>query len=75
MTTVMLKEVEQLANHLPPRQQLELIRHLTLQLAATAPRLPSKSLADSWQGVPDNFDVDTALKEIRSEWLNVSACR
>ncbi len=69
MTTVTLNEVEQLANRLPPHQQLQLIRHLTLQLAATTPRTPSKSLANSWKGVPDDFDVDAALKEIRSEWL------
>jgi hypothetical protein len=69
MTTLTLNQVEQLADRLPPHQQLALIRHLALQLAARTPRLPSKSLANSWKGVPDDFDLDAALKEIRSEWL------
>ncbi len=42
MTTITLNEVEQLANCLPPHQQLQLIRHLTLQLAATTPRAVQK---------------------------------
>ena len=68
MTTVNLRDVEQLADQLPPTQQLELIRHLTLKIAAVTPRKPSPSLAGSWKGFPEDFDIDAALKEIRSEW-------
>ena len=67
MTSFTLRDVEQRANRLPAHQQLELIRHLTLQLAASTPRSPSRSLADSCKNVPDDFDLDAALKEIRSE--------
>ena len=68
MTTITLHEVEKLADQLPPQEQLELIRHLTIAIAGQVNRKPSPTLYGSLKGlIPEDFDVEAAITEMRSE--------
>lgn len=66
-----LADVEILAAQLTPADQLILVEHLALRVRqAGFPQRSPKSLRGIWKGhVPEDFDIDAALKEIRSEWL------
>lgn len=66
-----LADVESLASRLTPEEQLMLVEHLAQRVrqAGLSGKSP-QSLYGLWKGhVPEDFDVDGALKEIRSEWL------
>jgi hypothetical protein len=65
-----LEQVTQLADRLPPAEQLKLVEHLAqrLQQQTLVAKKPV-CLRGSWKDAfPEDFDVDAALKEIRSEW-------
>lgn len=68
-----LEEVTTMADRLSPSEQLKLVEHLAqrLQEQTLTVKTGKKpvNLYGSWKGrFPEDFDVDAALKEIRSEW-------
>ncbi len=66
-----LLEVERLANELPPRDQLALIQHLASRLTVTIPVATATpvSLFGILKGqIPEDFDVEKAIREARDEW-------
>jgi hypothetical protein len=64
-----LAEVERLAFELPTEQQFQLLEHLAIHLRHAAPAVGPQDLYGAWKGrFPDDFDVDSALAEIRSGW-------
>lgn len=65
-----LSSVEQQALQLPPDEQLSLMEKLARNLREKSKRKPPKDLCGIWKDkFPEDFDIDQALKEIRSEWL------
>jgi len=74
-TTTNLEHIAQLAEQLSPEEQLRLVEHLAQHLREnagvnTAQRTP-RDLYGIWRGrVPDDFDVESALQEIRQEWTH-----
>ena len=66
-----LETVTEMADRLSPSEQLRLVEHLAkrLQKRSFETKKP-RSLRGIWKGkFPEDFDIDTALHEIRSEWL------
>ena len=69
-----LEEVERLAAQLPAADRVSLALNLAGrnsqgEIAAQADK-PIAHLRDKYAGaVPDEFDIDVALRECRSEWL------
>jgi hypothetical protein len=61
--------VERLALQLRPDQQLVLMEHLARRLRTTAHSRQPQDLYGilRWR-IPEDFDVDGALKDIRSAW-------
>jgi len=69
MSMSALKQIESLLGELTREEQLRLIEEVTHRLRQTETRQP-QSLYGILKGkVAEDFDVDQALKEIRSEWL------
>ena len=68
MSAENLARLEELADQLDPYEQQQLIVRLSLRLLER-PTGKRRSLRGIWAGhFPDDFDVDSALKEIRSAW-------
>jgi hypothetical protein len=65
-----LEKVTEMADRLSPSEQLKLVEHLAQRLQKkTLTAGKPVNLRGSWKGkFPEDFDVDAALKEIRSEW-------
>jgi hypothetical protein len=69
MSRLALSHVERLAFDLPSDQQLELLEHLASHLRQGMPAGAPLDLYGAWKDrFPDEFDVDTALTEIRAGW-------
>jgi len=75
MSDVTLEQVTRLADELSIEDQLSLIEHLTNRLKqipelTSSPRdLKPQNLRGIWRGhFPQDFDIDSALKDIRHEW-------
>ena len=67
MTTI--EHIKQLALGLSPEQRRELAHYLETDEPVGEPRRPMR-LRDSWKvDLPNDFDLDEALNEIRTEWL------
>jgi hypothetical protein len=63
------QQIEALLDTLPREEQSRLIEDIADRLRQTETRQPP-SLYGIWKGkVPEDLDLDQALKEIRSEWL------
>lgn len=73
MSQITLEYVEQLSGQLPIEDQRTLSEHLKAKLSngsavADGERKP-QDLFGLWRGaIPEELDVDAALKEIRHEW-------
>lgn len=66
MTT--LEHIKVLAKTLSENERGELVEFLENPSQETQEK-ESRSLRGSWKiQIPDDFDIDKALKEIRSEW-------
>jgi hypothetical protein len=66
-----LEQVTQLADRLSPPEQLQLVEHLAkrLRMQALKAKKP-QSLRGIWKDkFPEDADIDSALREIRGEWL------
>jgi hypothetical protein len=64
MSAEVLQQIESLLPVLSREEKLRLVSLLASQLSGEPTRLENR-----WQGtVPPDFDLDAALKEIRSEW-------
>ena len=67
-----LVQVEILASQLDFKDQCALLEHVSRRVRLQAPHAVSKSyvnLRDIYKGaVPEDFDFDATLREIRSEW-------
>lgn len=69
MSSSALNQIEALLDNLTREEQLRLIEEIADRLRQAETR-QSQSLYGILKGkVPEDFDVDQALKEIRSEWL------
>lgn len=63
-----LEHIKQLSHSLTPQQRRELEKYLKNGEKLPKPK-PRQSLRDTWKiDVPDDFDLDAALREIRDEW-------
>jgi hypothetical protein len=63
------QQIEALLDTLTREEQLRLIEDIAVRLRQAETRQP-QSLYGIWKGkVSEDFDIDQALKEIRSEWL------
>lgn len=63
-----LEHIKQLSNSLTPKQREELAKYLQRQHRPSPPKKPL-NLRGRWKiGLPDDFDLDTVLTEVRSEW-------
>ena len=73
MTETSLKHVEQLVDQLSFEEQLCLVEHLTQRLRQKTQQKQPKDLYGIWKDrFPADFDIDAALREIRSEWVKES---
>jgi hypothetical protein len=71
MSDVTLEQVTRLADELSVEDQLGIIEHLATRLKLTSsPRgLKPQTLRGIWRGhFPQDFDIDSALKDIRHKW-------
>ena len=79
MGEITFEEMTRLADLLSPGEQRRLIDHLARQVGAgdqaalatatNSLERPPRSLYGIWAGlVPEDFDIDAALHEIRHEW-------
>jgi hypothetical protein len=67
MTTI--EHIKQLAHGLSREERTELARYFEAGGASGEPKRPMR-LRDSWKvELPEDFDLDKALHEIRTEWL------
>ena len=68
MDAPVLEQIERLLLSLSSEEKLQLLGLLTKQIQQEPSRKPL-NLEGSWQGAfPENFDVDSVLKEIRGKW-------
>src|SRR5687767_450504 len=73
MSWATYQKIEALLDDLDRNEQVHLIQAVADRLRAPAPDLKqhSNTLYGSWNELfPKDFDVDAALREIRSEWTN-----
>ncbi len=65
-----LERITEMADRLPPAEQLKLVEHLAQRLQRQVLNIKKpQSLRGIWKGkFPEDFDVDEALREIRDEW-------
>lgn len=69
MSQATLQAVEQLAMQLTTEEQRLLVERLASRFHLAANDNSPKDLRGIWKGAfPDDFDLDSALKEIRSAW-------
>ena len=69
MTQATLTDVERLALQLGPKEQLALLEHLAGHLRRGGAAPVPKDLHGAWRGrFPDDFDIDSALRQIRAGW-------
>jgi hypothetical protein len=69
MSQAALTLVEQLASRLDVEEQLALMEHLAANLRRGATRPLPRNLYGIWRDrFPDDLDIDSVLKEIRSDW-------
>lgn len=69
MSQAALKTVEQLALRLDPDEQLALVEQLAANLRRGVRPPPPQDLYGIWRGrFPEDFDLDAALRQIRSDW-------
>ena len=70
MSQETLTKVTQMALELEPNEQLVLVEGLARSLRRHKQRRPRKSLFGIYKDkLPDDIDLDTMLREIRSEWF------
>lgn len=70
MGRAMLAAVEQLASQLEPEEQLALLEYVASNLRRGTASPSPQDLYGVWRGrFPEDFDVDSALQEIRTAWL------
>lgn len=64
-----LPDVKQLAEALPFDEQLILLEHLARRVRLSAPGRHPQDLFGAFKGrFPEEFDVDEALRDIRTSW-------
>jgi hypothetical protein len=64
-----LSQVEEVASQLSFEEQLTLFENLAQKLRMRAPGRVPQDLYGAWKGqFPEVLDVDTVLKEARTEW-------
>lgn len=70
-----LEQIRRMVDQLSFADKLSLIEHLAKQLRhepeplVSEPPLKTQDLYGMWRGhIPDDFDLDATLKEIRCEW-------
>ncbi len=69
MSQATLKSAEYLALRLDPQEQLMLMERLARNLREMQPASMPQDLYGVWRGqFPENFDLDSALRQVRSEW-------
>ena len=72
MSESTLEQVKRMAQSLSLGDRVTLVEELAHGLgreSAGDQRTPQQSLRGSWRGkFPDDFDIDSALHEIRHEW-------
>jgi len=66
-----LEQVTQMADQLSPPEQLQLVEHIAKHLQTrTLKAKKPQSLRGIWKDkFSEDADIDTALREIRGEWL------
>ena len=66
-----LAHIEQLADQLSFEEQLSLAEHLAQRLRRKSQQGEFRDLRGIWKDhFPPDFDIDAALKEIRTGWQN-----
>jgi hypothetical protein len=69
MSQADLTIVEQLASRLDPKEQLALLEHVAANLRRGLTPPPPRDLYGIWRGrFADDFDIDSALRHIRTDW-------
>ena len=70
MAETNLDQVRLLIDQLSFEDKLNLVEYLARQLRRTPERAPkTQELYGMWRGqIPDDFDLESALKDIRHEW-------
>ena len=70
MNSVLARKIDSLLCRMSEEEQLELISYIASNLRSSRKRRPPLDLEGFLVGKVDpNFDIDSALKEIREEWL------
>ncbi len=71
MSETTFQTVEHLLDRLTLEEQIQVIEQLALRLRRTVRASRPQNLYGIWRGrFPAEFDVDTALAEIRHSWEN-----
>ncbi|MCI0485020.1 MAG: hypothetical protein L0229_00190 [Blastocatellia bacterium] len=71
MSKSTLEYITRLSDHLSAEEKLNLVEHLarSLRMPDTGERKEPKDLYGVWKGrIASDFDIDSALYEIRHEW-------
>ncbi len=69
MSEATLQQVTRLADQLSFEEKLFLVEHLAQSLRQNQQEHKPKDLRGIWSGrFPQDFDIDSALKDIRHEW-------
>lgn len=69
MSESTLKQVTRLADQLSFEEKLVLVEHLAQSLRQNQQERKPQDLRGIWSGYfPQDFDIDSALKDIRHEW-------
>ena len=64
-----LADVQRLADQLPVEEQINLLEHLARRVRLAMRQHAPQDLRGIWrEHFPTDFDLDTALTEIRREW-------
>lgn len=69
MSEATLEQVTRLADRLSFEEKLFLVEHLAQSLRQTQQERKPQDLRGIWRGhFPEDFDIDSTLKDIRHEW-------
>ena len=69
MSDANLEQVTRLADQLSFEEKLFLVEHLAHSLRQNQQERKPQDLCGIWRGhFPQDFDIDSALKDIRHEW-------
>jgi len=69
MSGTTLEQVTRLIDELSFEEKLSLVEHLAQSLRLSQQKRGPQNLRGIWQGhFPEDFDIDSALEEIRHEW-------